>query len=49
MEEAGKYYIFETLCCILITNQNKLIEEGKLGGKNQSYMLKRKGKLDPWT
>jgi hypothetical protein len=31
----------------LITDQHRLLEEGKLGGKHQAHLLKGKGKMDP--
>jgi hypothetical protein len=34
LQEYGKDYTFEDLCASLITNQHKLLEEGKLGGKH---------------
>ena len=41
----GKYFTFDTLCDLLIKDQQKLIEEGKLGGKNQAHFLR--GKVKP--
>jgi hypothetical protein len=38
-----QHYMFESLCGILITNQHKFLDEGKLGGIHQSHLLKGKG------
>jgi hypothetical protein len=46
-KEDGKDYTFEALCGLLITDQHRLLEEGKLGGKHQAHLLKGKGKMDP--
>jgi hypothetical protein len=44
--EDGKDYTFEYFCGLLITYQHKLLEEGKIGGKHHSHLLKGKGKLN---
>ena len=43
-KEDGKDYTFDVLCELLIKDQQKLFDEGKLGGKNQPHLLKSKGK-----
>ena len=35
---------FKYFCGILIIDQHRLLEEGKLGGKHQAHFLKGKGK-----
>jgi hypothetical protein len=46
-KEDGKDYTFEAFCGLLINDQHKLLEEGKLGGKHQAHLLKGNSKLDP--
>jgi hypothetical protein len=46
-KEDGKDYTFEYFCGLLITDQHRLLGEGKLGGKHQAHLLKGKGKMDP--
>jgi len=46
-KENGKDYTFKAFCGLFITNQHKILEEGRIGDKNQSHLLKVKGKLDP--
>jgi hypothetical protein len=43
----GKDYTFEYFYGLLITDQHRLLEEGKIGGKHQAHFLKGKGKMDP--
>ena len=43
----GKDFTFDTLCDLLMKDQQKLLEEGKLGGKNQDHLLKRKVNPNP--
>ena len=39
-KQVGNEFIFDTFCDLLIKEQLKLVEEGKLGGKNQAHLLK---------
>ena len=43
-KEDGKDYSFDVSCDLLIRDHPKLLDEGKLGGKQQAYLLKGKGK-----
>ena len=43
-KEASKDYSFDVFCDLLIRDQQKLLDEGKLGGKQQAHLLNRKGK-----
>jgi hypothetical protein len=43
-KEYGNDYMFEDLYGLLIIDQHNLLDEGKLGGKHQSHLLKGKGK-----
>ena len=43
-KEDGKDYSFDVFCDLLIRDQQKLLDEGKLGGKQQAHFLKGKGK-----
>jgi hypothetical protein len=45
-KEDGKDYTFDTLCGLLINDQHRLLDEGKLGGKHQAHLLKGKGKMN---
>ena len=38
------HYTFNTLCDLLINDQQKLFDEGKLSGKHQAHLLKGKVK-----
>ena len=35
----GKNFTFDTFCELLIKDRQKLLEEGKLGGKNQNHFM----------
>lgn len=43
-KEDDKDYNFDIFCDLLIKDQQKLLDEGKLGGKHQAHLLKSKGK-----
>ena len=43
-KDNGKDYTFGTFCDLLIKDQHKLLDEGKLGGKHQAHSLKGKVK-----
>ena len=43
-EEDKKTYSFDSFCDLLIMDQHKLLDEGKLGGKQQAHFPKGKGK-----
>jgi len=45
-KEYSKDYTFDGFCNLLIIDQQKLLDEGKLGGKNQSHLLKEKRKVN---
>jgi hypothetical protein len=45
-KEDGKDYTFDVLCGLLINDQHRFLDEGKLGGKHQDHFLKRKGKMN---
>jgi hypothetical protein len=38
----NKNYSFDVLCDLLIRDQHKFLDEGKLGGKQQAHFLKGK-------
>lgn len=42
-KEDNKDYSFDVFCDLLITDQQKLLDEGNLGGKKQSHFIKGKG------
>ena len=46
-KQDGKDFTFDTFCDLLMKDQHKFLEEGKLGGKNQAHLLKRKVKPNP--
>ena len=43
-KEDGKDYTFDVFCDLLIKDQQKLFDEGNLGGKHKDHLLKIKGK-----
>jgi hypothetical protein len=43
-KEDGKDYSFDIFCDLLIRDQQKLLDEGKLGDKHQDHLFKGKGK-----
>ena len=43
-KEDSKDYNFDVFYDLLIKDQQKLLDEGKLGSKHQAHFLKRKGK-----
>lgn len=43
-KEDGNDYSFDVFCDLFIRDQQKLLDEGKLGLKQQAYLLKEKGK-----
>jgi hypothetical protein len=43
-KEDGKDYTLNIFVALLITDQHRFLDEGKLGGKHQSHFLKGKGK-----
>ena len=43
-KEDGKDYFFDVFCDLLIRDQQKLLDEGKLGAKQQAHLVKGKGK-----
>ena len=45
-KEDGKDYTFDVFCDLLIKDQQKLLDEGRLGGKHQAHLLKSKGKMN---
>jgi hypothetical protein len=45
-KEDGKEYTFYTFYGLLINDQHRLLDEGKLGGKYQVHLLKGKGKMN---
>ena len=44
LKEDGQDYSFDVFYDLLIRDQHKLLDEGKLGGKQQAHFLKCKGK-----
>ena len=43
-KEDGRDYSFEVFCDLLIRDQKKLLDEGKVGGKHWAHFLKGKYK-----
>jgi hypothetical protein len=41
-KEDGKDYSFDVFCDLLIRDQQNLLDEGKLGGKQQAHLLNGK-------
>ena len=39
----GKDYSFDVFCDLLIRDQQKLLDQGKIGAEHQAHLLKGKG------
>jgi hypothetical protein len=46
LKEDGKDYTFEDICGIFITDQHKILEQGKIVHKHQAHFLKGKRNMD---
>jgi hypothetical protein len=45
-KEYDNDYTFDIFCILLINAQHRLLDKGKLGGKDQAHLLKRNGNMN---